>query len=154
MRFYESSTFEPDRSIGYLVRVINQAVLARVEPAIAAEGLSNTQWQVLVSIYFNRGLTCAALARDLFHDKGAMTRLVDGLEERGLVRRGRNAGDRRVFDLALTETGRDAAERGRGRVVDCWNGWLQGWDHGEVEALIDGLQRLRTAIETAPETCA
>ena len=154
MSFYESSTFEPDRSIGYLIRVINQAVLARIEPAVTAEGLSNTQWQVLVSIYFNRGLTCAALARDLSHDKGAMTRLVDGLEERGLLKRDRNAGDRRVFDLALTEAGRDAAERGRDRVVDCWNGWLEGWDHGEVEVLVTALQRLRTTIDRAPGACA
>lgn len=154
MSFYEPSTFEPDRSLGYLIRVINQAALSRVEPAVAAEGVSNIQWQVLVSIYFNRGLTCAALARDLSHDKGAMTRLIDGLEERGLVTRVRNAGDRRVFDLALTAAGRDATERGRARVVDCWNEWLQGWEHGEIEALIAALRRLRAAVDATPETCA
>lgn len=154
MPFYESASFEPDRSIGYLIRVINQSVLARMEPAIAAGGLSNTQWQVLVSIYFNRGLTCAALARDLAHDKGAMTRLVDALEERGLLIRERNAGDRRVFDLALTDAGRTAAEQGRSRVVDCWNGWLADWDRAEVETLIAQLQRLRRTIDAAPEACA
>ena len=154
MSFYESSTFEPDRSIGYLIRVINQAALARLDPVIEAEGMSNTQWQVLVSIYFNRGLTCAALARDLSHDKGAMTRIVDGLEERGLLKRERNADDRRVFDLALTEAGRDAAERGRGQVVDSWNAWLADWHHADIEALIASLQRLRTTIEAAPVVCA
>jgi DNA-binding MarR family transcriptional regulator len=154
MSFCKSADFEPDRSIGYLIRVINQSVLARLEPAIAAEGLSNMQWQVLVSIYLNRGLTCAALARDLAHDKGAMTRLVDVLEERGLLVRERNAGDRRVFDLALTDGGRRAAEQGRGRVVDCWNGWLAEWDGAEVETLIAQLQRLRRTIDAAPEGCA
>lgn len=150
MAFYEASTFGPDQSIGYLIRVINQAVLSRIDPAVAHEGISNVQWQVLMSVYFDRGLTCAALARDMAHDRGAMTRLVDGLEERGLLRRERNAQDRRVLDLALTDAGRDAAERGRARVVDCWNGWLADWDRGAVEALIASLQRLRTTIESAP----
>lgn len=154
MSFYESSSFRPEQSIGYLVRMINQAAGSRLEPALAAEGLSYTQWQVLVSIYFDRGTTCAALARDLSHDKGAMTRLVDGLEERGLVKRERNAGDRRVLDLALTEAGRDAAQRGRERTLECWNGWLDGWDRAEVESLIAMLQRLRTTIEAAPDSCA
>ena len=154
MSFYESSSFDPDRSIGYLIRVINQAALSRLEPAVASEGISYTQWQVLVSIFFDRGLTCAALARDLSHDKGAMTRLVDGLEARGLVTRERNVGDRRVFDLTLTEAGRDAALRGKDRMIGCWNGWLDDWDHGEVAALIGQLQRLRRTIEAAPEFCA
>lgn len=154
MCFYESSSFGPDRSISYLIRLINQAAMPRQEVAIAADGLSMIQWQVLVSIYFDRGPSSAALARDLAHDKGAMTRLVDGLEGRGLLKRERNAGDRRVFDLALTPAGRDAAERGRSRVVDCWNGWLDGWQADEVETLIASLQRLRATIEAAPEACA
>lgn len=154
MGFYESSTFEPERSIGYLMRVINTVALAQLEPGLASEGLSNTQWQVLVSIYFNRGLTCAALARDLSHDKGAMTRLLDGLEERGLVGRERNVDDRRVVDVVLTPAGRDAAERGKTQVLACWNAWLADWAPTEVETLIAQLQRLRTTIALGPGNCA
>ena len=154
MTFYQSSSYEPGRSIGYLVRVINQATLARLEPVMAFEGLSNTQWQVLVSIHFSRGLTCAALARDLAHDKGAMTRLIDGLEERGLLKRERNGEDRRIVDLALTAAGRDAAERGKMRTMECWNAWLSDWDAAEVEGLIAALQRLRGTIEASAESCA
>ena len=152
--FYTPSNFDPDQSIGYLVRLINQAATPRLDAAIAAHGISYTQWQVLVSIFFNRGLTCAALARDLAHDKGAMTRLIDNLEERELVRRERNADDRRVVDLALTDKGRAVALRGKDRAIRCWNGWLDGWDAAEVEALIAQLQRLRHTIEAVPERCA
>ena len=154
MAFYDASSFEADRSIGYLIRMVNQAGSARLEPALAPEGISYVQWQVLVSIYLSRGPTCAALARDLAHDRGAMTRLVDGLEERGLVKRLRNRDDRRVFDLFLTEEGREITLNGRSRMIDCWNGWLDGWDPAEVDLLIGQLQRLRRTIETAPGRCA
>lgn len=154
MSFYTPSDYRPGRSIGFLMRVINQETLARLEPAIAGEGLTNTQWQVLASLYFNRGLTCAALARDLAHDKGAMTRLVDGLVERGLVSRERDTGDRRVINLSMTDAGREAAERGRGHYVGCWNGWLDGWERSEVETLIAMLQRLHAAVEASPGMCA
>jgi DNA-binding MarR family transcriptional regulator len=154
MSFYKPSDYTPDRSIGYLMRVINQATLARLEPAVAGDGMTNTQWQVLASLYFDRGATCASLARDLAYDKGAMTRLVDGLAERGLVARERDTGDRRVVNLTLTEAGREAAERGRGHYVSCWNGWLDGWERGEVETLIAMLQRLHADVDAAPETCA
>lgn len=149
MSFYDVNSFVPDRAVGYLVRAIAQASSARTDQPLAEEGLTNSQWQVLVSIYFNRALTCAALSRDLLHDKGAMTRLVDGLEERGWVTRERNAEDRRVFDLALTDEGRAVAERGRARVVACWNAWLTDWQPSEVETLIAMLQRLRTTVEAA-----
>ena len=154
MTFYEPANYTPERSLGYLMRVINQAALGRLEPAIATEGMTNTQWQVLVSLYFDRGATCAALARDLAHDKGAMTRLIDGLEERGLVSRERDTGDRRVVKLTVTPAGRDAAERGRGHHIACWNGWLKDWDRGEVERLIAMLTRLRADIDASPEACA
>lgn len=136
------------------MRVINQAALARLEPVIAAEGMTNTQWQVLVSLHFNRGLTCAAIARDLAHDKGAMTRVIDGLEERGWVSRERDTGDRRVVNLALTPAGREAAERGRDHYVDRWNQWLDGWKRDDVEQFLAMLTRLRVAIDTSPETGA
>lgn len=151
MSFYADSTFEPDRSIGYLVRRIHQSGAAAIEPLFAAEGLTGTQWQALVSIWFGRGATAAELARDLGHDKGAMTRLVDQLEERGWVERTRAADDRRCILLELTVEGEAVALRCKKRVLECWNGWLADWPSHEVEMLIGLLQKLRgTIAETAP----
>ncbi|RZM07869.1 MAG: MarR family transcriptional regulator [Sphingomonas sp.] len=151
MSFYAESTFEPDRSIGYLVRRIHQSGAAAIEPLFAAEGLTGTQWQALVSIWFGRGATAAELARDLGHDKGAMTRLVDQLEERGWIERTRAAGDRRCIMLKLTEEGAAVALRCKRRVLECWNGWLADWPAEDAETLIALLQKLRgTIVESAP----
>lgn len=149
MPFYKSIPFEPESSIGFQVKRIQQAMQAALEPVFAAEGLTGAQWSALVSIHFDRGRTCAELARDLAHDKGAMTRLMDAMEDKGWVTRVRDAGDRRNVILALTDEGREVAERSRLRVAECWNGWLTDWADDDVHRLLGDLRRLRSTIETS-----
>lgn len=149
MRYYNAVDFVPDTSIGYHVRCIHQASAAALEPVFAEEGLTLSQWSALVSIHYGRGNTGADLARDLAHDKGAMTRLLDLLEGRGWVTRTRDADDRRCINLALTEQGRAVAERCRKRVAECWNGWLGNWAHEDVDAALAMLQRLRATVDAA-----
>lgn len=149
MQFYSPDDFEPGCSIGYLVRRTYQIGLAALEPMFAEEGLSGIQWSALMSLWFERGSTCAELARDLHHDKGAMTRLVDTLEQRGWLTRVRDTDDRRIINLTLTDEGRAIASRCRIRVVDYWNMVLKDWDRSEVATLVALMQKLRMTMESA-----
>ena len=154
MDFYADSEFVPDVSIGYLVRRAHQLGGAAMEPVFATEGLTGMQWSALVSIYFQRGVTAADLARDLGHDKGAMTRLVDTLEERGWITRHRTAEDRRCVKLTLTEEGAAVALRCKRRVVEQWNDWLTDWPREETEMLVSLLQKLRATLAPCEGTRA
>lgn len=146
MNAYTRETFSPDISIGYLVRTIHQLGYARIDAACANEGLSGIQWSALIAIHFGQ-TTCAALARDLAHDKGAMTRMIDVLEAKGLVQRDRDDADRRLVNLSLTEEGRAVAMRGRDKVIDLWNAVLADWSADETATLIAQLQKLRRTLE-------
>lgn len=154
MAFYTVDNFFPDSSAGYLVRVCNQLGMAQLDDAFADEGLTGIQWSALISIYFARTPTCATLARDLAHDKGAMTRMIDVLEERGLVERTRDAEDRRCINLSLTPAGEEVTQRCRLKVIDCWNTWLADWSDHEIATLIAQLQRLRATLESASPCAA
>ncbi len=94
-----------------------------------------------------------SLARDLAYDKGAMTRLIDVLEARGLVERARSEDDRRVVNLSLTDAGREAAMRCRDKAIDCWNRHLADWGNGEVERFLGQLRKLRSTLEDT-DACA
>jgi DNA-binding MarR family transcriptional regulator len=153
MPFYTPDTFYPDFSIGYLLKSIHVRSHAKLDAMFVEEGITATQWSALISIYFGRSLTCAALARDLAHDKGAMTRMIDAMEERGLLTRERDVGDRRLINLALTPDGHDVAHRCRLKLMECWNEWLSDWDRDEITTLIAQLQKLRRTIE-ASDGCA
>jgi DNA-binding MarR family transcriptional regulator len=153
MTFYNRDNFYPETSVGYLLRVCHQHAYANLDQLFADEGLSGTQWTALISIYFERGLTCAALARDMAHDKGAMTRIVDMLEERGWVERNRDRDDRRLINLSLTDAGVAVTMRCREKIIDCWNGWLADWSPAEIEQFLAQLQKLRRTLEATP-ACA
>jgi DNA-binding MarR family transcriptional regulator len=149
MAFYSNDDFEPDCALGYLARRVHQAGQVALEPMFAEEGLTGIQWSALMSIWFERGSTCAALARDLAHDKGAMTRLVDTLEQRGWVTRVRDSDDRRIINLTLTDEGRALGIRCKLRVIAYWNALLKDWNEGEAQTLIALLQKLRVTMESA-----
>lgn len=149
MPFYTPENFEPETSLGYLVRRANQIGQVTLEPMFASEGLTGVQWSALVCIHFGRGRTCAELARELNHDKGAMTRLIDIMEERGWVTRHRDNEDRRVINLELTDAGEEVAQRCRRRVIDYWNEWLADWSDEDIEQAIRVMRRLRDTIERA-----
>lgn len=153
MAFYDSVPFEPETSIGYQVKRVHRAMMAAMEPVLEAEGLTYAQWSALVALHFDRGQTCAELARDLAHDKGAMTRIVDVMEQKGWVTRERATTDRRHIFLTLTAEGESLAGRARERLAGCWNAWLGDWDDGAVHRLLGDLRRLRLTIEAA-EHCA
>lgn len=150
MSFYSGNNFFPESSIGYLLRVCHQHSVAALDRAIAEEGITAVQWSALITLHFTQAATCASLARDLAHDKGAMTRMIDALESKGLVARRRDDDDRRVVNLTLTDAGEAMTMRCRAHAIALWNGLLADWEEPEIATLIAGLARLRTTLEANP----
>ena len=88
----------------------SRAVLARVEPRLAASGLTTTQFGVLEAILHKGPLSQRDLSLKVLTSPGNMTDLVDKLEARGLVRRVRQKADRRAVRVELTAAGRELIE--------------------------------------------
>lgn len=82
-------------------------------------------------------------ARALDWDTGRMSHQVRRMEERGLIRRGRDAGDGRAAVVTLTDEGRDAYRRALGPHLRSAKHWfLDGVDPerlDDLDALLDDL---------------
>jgi DNA-binding MarR family transcriptional regulator len=146
--FYQVNEFNPDVSIGYLLRRLHRISVNRTEAAFDGSDVSFTQWIALALLSHGLAETCSNLSRDMGYDTGAMTRLVDQLEERGLVVRGRSDSDRRVRKLTVTPEGEQVLQALVGKVVGVWNEILDGVDHDDVAQLISTLTRLVARAET------
>ena len=83
----------------------SRAVLARVEPLLAAAGLTPTQLGVLEAVLHKGPVSQRALGRLVLTSAGNMTDVIDKLEARGLARRVRVPGDRRSLRIELTDAG-------------------------------------------------
>ncbi|MGD0142475.1 MAG: MarR family winged helix-turn-helix transcriptional regulator [Rhizomicrobium sp.] len=145
--YYRPESFCARDCVGYLVARVHGLMRPQIEAVFDKQDLSFSQWRVLMCLRDGLASTCADIARELSHDSGSLTRLVDQLDQRGLIRRTRDRKDRRVVTLALTASGRAAVSAVLPDVVAHCNDLLKDFSHGEVKTLIALLTRLlvRTA---------
>jgi DNA-binding MarR family transcriptional regulator len=71
-----------------------------------------------------------------------MTRLIDRLESKGIVRRVRSPGDRRTIQLELTPSGKALHPKIIAAMVDVNNNLLRGFSQSEVSQLEGYLKRM------------
>ncbi len=87
-----------------------RAVLARVEPRLAAYGLTATQLGVLEAVLHKGPQTHRDLGRRVLTSAPNLTDVIDKLAARGLVVRCRSPDDRRQVRVDLTPCGRALIE--------------------------------------------
>jgi len=96
----------------------------------------------MLRLHLGHASTVAELARNCNLDAGAMTRMLDGLESKGLCKRIRSETDRRVFNIALTDTGRTVAQGIPGVLCTVLNQHLTGLSVEEFSVIETLLQRI------------
>jgi len=87
------------------------AVTRRTHRGLATQNLTVSQFGVLEALYHLGPLKQAELGSKILKTSGNMTMVVDNLEARGLVKRKRDAADRRAQRVSLTDAGRELIAR-------------------------------------------
>jgi DNA-binding MarR family transcriptional regulator len=83
----------------------------RLGQALAAHGLSVSQFDVLATLWHGEGITQQELAERLLVTKGNVVGLIDRVGAAGWVERRPDPEDRRANRLYLTDAGRDLLAR-------------------------------------------
>lgn len=144
---YRPETFRARDSIGYLIKRSQRLMQERIEGLFAEQNFTLQQWVVMMHIRDGLAFTVADLCRELHHDSGAMTRLIDQLEERKLIERRRNPQDRRVIELSLTDSGNETITSLIGIVTNALNIALDDFTRDEVKLLKSLLRKLIGRLE-------
>jgi DNA-binding MarR family transcriptional regulator len=129
----------------YLPYLLNRAG-ARIAAAFNVEmrqiGASLQVWRVLAALRERDGRRMGDLSKTTSIEVSTLTRLVDNMEEDGLVVRRREAGDARAISLHVTPSGRRLTQR----IVPIAERYeavaLEGFTAGEVAVLKKALRRL------------
>jgi DNA-binding MarR family transcriptional regulator len=146
-KHYDARTFSSAASIGYLIKLAHMLMLDRVTAAFAEHDLSFAQWVVLVRLKEGREVTASDLCRVLRHDTGALTRMIDQLQERGYVSRERSREDRRVVHLQLTDAGAAKAAELTPVIVGLLNEALVDFSKEEFSELSRLLNKLLNTLK-------
>ena len=140
--YYQAGVYTPDESAGFLMRRVLSSILQQADAELAVHDLTYVQWLPLYKLMLSSGTTSASLARDLCSDPGAITRALDRLEAKGMLRRERSTTDRRVVHLVLTDAGRAIAVQVPQALASVLNAHLSGFSHDECRLLIGMLRRM------------
>src|ERR1700735_437031 len=148
--FYNAKTYKARDSVGYLVRRAGNLMTTRVEAAFADHEITFAQWLVLMKLRDGLATTAAEIARDMCHDSGALTRVIDQLAQRGLIERTRGQEDRRTIRLTLTEEGLRTVNGLVPTVVDLLNMALVDFTNDEASTLTRLLKKLIDGVDAVP----
>ncbi len=152
--FYKAKNYNPEDSMGYMMRSIMNLIGQSIEREFAPTDLTNAQWLPLFKLYIGHASTAAELARECNLDAGSTTRLLDRLEAKGLCERKRSESDRRVVHIALTEAGLRTAEGIPAVLCQVQNTHLQGFSLEEFETLKGLLRRILDNARTLNQAAA
>lgn len=145
---YDARTYEPRKGLGHLISRVRIELLAAIDHELAKDAeltsmeVSSAQFVILAMLSSGTAKSASDLCKGISYDAGAMTRMLDRLQEKDLLRRSRDPSDRRLVNLELTEKGNAAMPRMREAAIRVLNRFLQGFTKPEVTQLEGYLTRM------------
>jgi DNA-binding MarR family transcriptional regulator len=108
--------------------------------------LTSTQFRVLNLLDTIRGQRLTQLSERVLRSKSQLTRIVDSLEDKGLIRRVEDRGDRRAQLIVLSETGKAINDRAKQEHATSLAARFGSLDPQERSALVALLEKLKHSM--------
>lgn len=142
IKFYRPESYQRSESVGWMLHKLKSSITRQVGLRLQDAGLTHAQWVPLMMLRHGGASSTAQLVRELDVDAGALTRLLDRLEAKGLIQRERSEQDRRVVMVSLNEAGERVTAELHTVLSDVLNAHLSGFSHAEWRLLLSLLQRM------------
>jgi len=141
--FYSATNYQWHSTTGHLLANVHHAMRRALDAELARYGeVSSAQWIVVMVLAHETDVTAASLAKRLNYDPGSMTRLLDRLQEKGLLQRVREGDDRRCIKIELTDAGRATAPSMSTAAINVINQSLTGFSASEHALMNSLLKRM------------
>jgi DNA-binding MarR family transcriptional regulator len=128
-----------------IIRLINRVrieLIDAMDRELAQFDITAPQLIVLASVANREADSASQLCKSISYDPGAMTRMIDRLEQKGLVRRVPRPEDRRAMTLELTAAGKALYPQLLAAKQTVQAQFLRGFGKDEVVLLEKLLNRL------------
>ena len=137
-------------SLGFLISDVSRLMRRRFDERARALGATRAQWRTLTMLSRNEGLHQGALAELLEVEPITLCRMIDRLEESGMVARRRDPADRRAWRLFLTDKSKPVLAELRATADAMFEQVLGGLDTSARAALDGALNLIRANLLALP----
>lgn len=138
-------------TIGQRLAFANGACVALCQDMLSEHDLTLANWVILSALWRRDGMSVSELADYTGNKFSATSRIIDRMDDRGLVTRRQAAQDRRGVEVFLTEAG-DALQHLRDFYKQVNAILLKGMTDEEAATLFDLLERVEKNARAARET--
>ena len=135
---------------GHLIRRLNQISVALFSEEMTKAGLTLTpvQFAALSAVEKHPGIDQASVAGLVAYDRATLGKVIDKLEERGLMARTTSPKDRRAKALELTEAGHALLRQARPVVLALQPDILTGLSDEERKIFLELIEKITMAGNT------
>jgi DNA-binding MarR family transcriptional regulator len=132
----------------YLIEKTNKVIRRYTQVRFTEAGIEVTvdQWLVLKKISDSERITQIELANAIFKDRASITRILDLLLEKRLVRK-EEGDDKRAYELTLTANGQKFMEQAIVVVKNVRKKGMEMMSEKEQEQLRNSLQKIISSLE-------
>jgi DNA-binding MarR family transcriptional regulator len=152
--YYTVETYSAEDSVGYLIAATRTRLFRALDIELRKHGFSAAQWPILRAIADGDTPIAADLCRKLDYDTGSMTRMLNRLEDKGVLRREASKEDARTVRLRITATGHRIYPKLRDATIRVLNRMVAGFSEAEVKRAHELLSRMRSNMESVSDVDA
>lgn len=134
--------------LGFLIADVSRLLRRRFDERARSIGITRPQWRALAAIRRAPGLNQGALAERLDVEPITACRMIDRLEDAGLVERRRDPDDRRAWLIHLTKRAEPLTTQLRALADDMFASVLADISDADRQQITDTLTRIRDNIAT------
>lgn len=140
-----------DQTIAYLLADSARMLRREFDARVRELGMTGPQARLLLNLAVNEGENQGFYADRLDVEPISLTRMIDRMEESGLLERRRDPADRRAWRVHLTPRAREVIERVRSHAVPLREMLLAGLDPAQRATLARSLEVVRANLSATRE---
>ena len=137
--------------MGFLIGDVSRLMRRRFDERARAIGVTRPQWHTLTKLSRVEGINQGGLADLLEVEPITLCRMIDRLEEAGLVERRRDPNDRRAWLIFITDKARPMIDQLRLVADRLFDDVLIGLDDAQRTALFGSLERIHANLNDMPQ---
>ncbi|ADY53135.1 transcriptional regulator, MarR family [Pseudopedobacter saltans DSM 12145] len=129
-------------TIDYFLKIVWQNIANKYNNIASEFGITQSVGYLLINIHEGEGTTVSEVASLLGLKSTSLSRMLNNLEQEGLIYRQSHQTDKRSVKVFLTDLGKEKKQLAKG-VVRKFNDYLnQNFTDAEKEQLIDSLKKI------------